>query len=108
MARTTHIPTSITVSDPKWGTVVWTPSPHGQKDLRKVPEEELPQAIEAIQVALEHHLKGVNRAICDAVGHKAKQRAKALVDLETSEVLVTGGLSDRDDPQGPFQHGMGV
>jgi hypothetical protein len=57
MARTTHIPTSITVSDPKWGTVVWTPSPHGQKDLRKVPEEELPQAIAPRPSSTSRHLR---------------------------------------------------
>lgn len=108
MARTTHIPTSITISDPKWGTVVWTPGPHGQKHLHKVSDADLPDVIDAIKAKLDPHLKGMNRTVCDTVGHKAKKRAKALADLEQAEPLVTGGLSGRDDPEGPFVHGVGV
>lgn len=102
MARTEHDPISIAVTIKGGAVVVWTPGPHGQKHLHKVPEEELPEVIDLLETSLKNHMKGVNGAICDAVGHKAKKHAAALVALESSESLATGGLSDKDHPDLPF------
>lgn len=108
MARTTRTPTIVVVSDRKLGSVIWTPSSHAQKHLRNVPDDELQDVIALMELELRDHLRGVGRIVCDAVGHEAKKRTKALVDLEQAEPLVTGGLSNRDAPEGPFVHGVGV
>ncbi len=108
MASTTRNPISIVVSDKKWGTVVWTPSSHGQKHLRSVPEQELPDVIDLLEASLQDHLRGVNGTICDAVGHVTHKRVEALVALESPEALATGGLSGTDNPSGPFVHPVGI
>jgi len=95
-------PISIVVTDPRWGTVALTPGRRGQRYLREVPAEDLTQVIAAIEAKLTAHLKGTHHDICQAVGHTSKKRAEALVDLESSEPLVTGGLSDKDHADHPF------
>lgn len=104
MARTEHDPISITITIPKGGKVVLTPGPHGQKHLRSVSEEDLPQVIDAIENILRAHLKGINGTICDAFGHGSKKnsRAQVALDLVQVDLIPTGGLSDKDHPDHPF------
>ena len=108
MASTEHEPISITVSDPRRGTIVVTPGPRAQKRLRRVPAEDLPRVIEAIEGALSIQLKGVCGLIHDEADLRRTRRAAALAALEQADTLHTGGLSGTDNPSGPFQHGAGA